>query len=109
MLLTTPTALKVDGIADGVHTSHVKPADALLPRDPTGQYRRQTICSSSRSLDLDHDRLVVSLDSGSFPHPMCLSTKPVIALTVSLLLGLGEAGEATRTSTLVLQGKIMTA
>jgi hypothetical protein len=30
---------------------------------------------------------------------------PVIALTVSLLLGLGEAGEATSTSTLVLQGK----
>ena len=36
---------------------------------------------------------------------MCPSAKPVIALTVSLLLGLGEAGEATSTSTLVLQGK----
>jgi hypothetical protein len=75
------------------------------PDTPAGQYRRWTICSSSRSLDLDHDRLVVPLDSSSFPHPMCLSTKPVTALTVSLLLGLGESRAATESSTLVLQGK----
>ena len=36
---------------------------------------------------------------------MCLSTKPVTALTVSLLLGLRVARAATRTSALVLQGK----
>ena len=36
---------------------------------------------------------------------MCLSTKPVTALTVSLLLGLGVAGVAIRISTLVLQGE----
>lgn len=34
VLLTTPTVLRVGGIAAWVHTSHVKPADALLPRDP---------------------------------------------------------------------------
>ena len=59
--------------------------------------------SNSRSLDLDHDHLVVHLDSGSFSQPMCLSTKPVTALTVSCLLGLAEV--ATSTSALVLQGK----
>ena len=48
---------------------------------------------------------MVSLDSGSFPHPMCLSTKTVTALTVSLLLGLGVSGAATGTSTFILQGK----
>ena len=103
MLLATPTALKVDGITAWVHASHVKPADTLLPRDPcwTGWYRRQTILSSSRSLDPDHDHL----DSGSFPHPMCLSTKTVTALTVSLLLGLGVSRADTETSALVLQGK----
>lgn len=31
MLLTTLTALKVDGIAAWVHASHVKPADTPLP------------------------------------------------------------------------------
>jgi CHASE1-domain containing sensor protein len=36
---------------------------------------------------------------------MCPSTKPVTALTVSLLLGLGVAGVAIRISTLVLQGE----
>ena len=97
-LLATPTALKVDGIVAWVHASHVKTTDALLPRDsPDGQYRRWTICSSSRSLDLDHDCLVVPLDSGSFPHPMCLSAQSVTALTIFLLLGLGVAKAATGT------------
>ena len=36
---------------------------------------------------------------------MCLSTKLVTALTISLLLGLGVAGVAIRISTLVLQGE----
>lgn len=31
MLLTTLTALKIDGIAAWVQTSHVKPTDAQLP------------------------------------------------------------------------------
>ena len=59
----------------------------------------------SKSLDLDHDCLIVPLDSGSFTYPMCPSTKSVTALTVSLLLGLGVSRSATRTSTLILQGK----
>jgi hypothetical protein len=36
---------------------------------------------------------------------MCLSTKTVTALTVSLLLGLKVAGSATRISAWVLQGE----
>ena len=75
------------------------------PATPAGWYRRWTICSSSRSLNLDHDHLVVPLDSGSFPHSMCPFAKPVTTLTVSLLLGLRVARAATRTSTLILQGK----
>ena len=47
---------------------------------------------------------MVSLDSGSLPHPMCPSLKPVTTLTVSLLLGLEMDRAATRTYTLVLQG-----
>ena len=69
------------------------------------KYRRQTVCSSLRSLNLDHDCLVVLLDSGSFPHSMCPSIKPVTGLTVSLLLGLGVSRADTETSALVLQGK----
>ena len=42
--LTTPTALKVDSIVAWVHTSHVKPAVALLLGTHVGQYRRWTIC-----------------------------------------------------------------
>ena len=63
------------------------------------------VYSNSRVLHLDYDYLVVPLDSGSFPDPMCPSAKPVTALTVSFLLGLGIPKAATRTSTLVLQGK----
>jgi hypothetical protein len=39
------------------------------------------------------------------PHLMRLPAKPVTALTASFLLELGVARAATRTSTLVLQGK----
>ena len=52
------------------------------------------IYSNSRSLDLAHDCLVAPLDPGSFPHPMCPFTEPVMALTVSLLLGLEVARAA---------------
>lgn len=105
VLLATPTGLKVDGTLACVYASHVKPADGPLSRPPTGWYRRYTICSSSRSLNLDHGCLVVPLDSGSFPHPMCPSIKLVTTPTVSLLLGLGMVRAATRTSTLVLWGE----
>ena len=78
---------------------------SCFPENPSGLYRRQKVHSSSRSLDLDHDCLIVPLGSGSFTYPMCPSTKPITAFTVSLLLGLEVTGAATRTSAFVLQGK----
>ena len=54
VLLTTPTALKVDSIVAWVHTSHVKPAVALLLGTHVGQYRRWTICSSSSQMKYQH-------------------------------------------------------
>ena len=101
-----PTALKVDCIVTWVHTSHVKPADAPLPRDPPLDSTEDGQSAQAQ----DHLTLIMTAWWYLWilvpsPHPMCPSAKSVTALTVSLLLGLGVAGAATRTSTLVLQGK----
>ena len=48
MPLTTPTALKVDSIVAKVHVSHVKPADALLPRDPCMEQRGEVPAATGK-------------------------------------------------------------
>lgn len=94
-------------IAAWIHASHVKPTDIPLPEDPhwTGQYRRQTILLSSRSLDLD-DCLVVPLDSSPI---LCACPPNMLGHSqVSLLLGLGWLGHPPRSLLWSYKGNIMT-